>query len=205
MAVVNVLARFREVDGRDSMGRASIWQGNAGALFGNNAVYADPIITVATVTTQARTTATAQYTIGGGLYSKASTDNFWTLGVAGSNTTVPINSWQKYALMVDDAGVATVQEATPSTVSAAAVRWPNVTALAGSNPANPWAPLTFLLNGSRCIFGILTVQTAAGTFVPGTTAIATAGAITVSFRGGIDPSLNPILANERGLVAGIAF
>ena len=204
MAVVNVLARFREVDGRDSMARASIWQGNAGTLFGNNVVYADPVLAIATVTSQVKTTAVAPYTVGGSLYSKGITDNFWTLGAAGAATTVAINSWQKYALCVDDAGVATVVEATQSTVSALAIRWDNVTPLAGTFPKNPWAALAAILNASRCVFGILTVATTSGTFIPGTTLLGAAG-ITATLKGSIDPSLNPILANETGKIAGINF
>lgn len=204
MAVAQVLARFREIDGRDSMGRASIWQGNAGTLFGNNVVYSDPVLAIATVTSQVKTTATAPYTVGGSLFSKVATDNLWTLGVAGSLTTVAINSWQKYALCIDDVGVATVVEAKQSTVSAVAVTWENVTPLAGTFPKNQWAALCAILNASRCIFGVMTVQTTTGTFIPGTTLLGAAG-ITTTFKGSIDPSLNPILANERGLVAGIGF
>lgn len=206
MAVALTLARYREVDGRDSMARASIWQGNAGALFDNNVVYVDPALAVATTATQIKTTATAGFTVGGGLYSKAATDNFWTFGVAGTSaTTVAVSSFQKYAVCVDDAGVATVQEATQSTISAAAVTWGNVTAQAGANPKNPWAALVSILYANRCIFGIVTVATdATHAFIPGTTAFNATG-ITTTFRGSIDPALNPVIANERGLIAGRDF
>ena len=204
MAVINVLARYREIDGRDSMGRASIWQGNAGTLFGNNVVYSDPVLAIATTATKIKTTVTAPYTVGGGLYSFAATDNVWTFGVAASLTTVAINSFQKYAVCIDDVGVATVQEATPSTVSAIAVRWDNASALAGTFNKNPWGALTAILNASRCIFGVVTVATTTGTFIPGTTAFNAAG-ITTTFRASIEPALNPVLANERGLIAGIGF
>ena len=200
MSVAQVLARFREVDGRDSMSRASIWQGNAGTLFGNNVVYSDPGLATATVTSQVKTTAVTTFTVGGTIFSKGITDNFWTL----AGTTVAINSWQKYALCVDDTGVATVVEATQSTVSAAAIRWANVTPLAGTFTKNPWAALAAILNASRCIFGVLTVATTSGTFIPGTTLLGAAG-ITATYAGSIDPSLNPILANETGKIAGINF
>ena len=186
------------------MARASIWQGNAGTFFGNNVVYSDPGLAIATVTSQVKTTVAAAYTIGGGLYSKGISDNFWTLGVAGSNTTVALNSFQKYALCVDDLGVATVVEATQSTVSALGVKWDNVTALGGTFNKNPWAALTSILSASRSIFGILTVATTTGTFIPGTTLLGAAG-ITATFRASIEPALNPVLANERGLIAGINF
>ena len=205
MAVVNTLARYREIDGRDSMGRASIWQGNAGTLFGNNAAYADAVLAIATVTSKVKSTATMPYTVGGSLFSLAATDNFWTLGGATSATVVAVGSFQKYALCVDDAGVMTVQEAKQSTVSAAAVTWENVTGLAGTFPKNQWAAITAILNASRCIAGILTIATnASTTFTPGTTLLGAAG-ITATFKGSIDTSLMPILANERGLIAGISF
>ena len=137
-------------------------------------------------------------------YSKAATDNFWTLGSATSNTTVAINSFQKYALCVDDTGVATVQEATQSTVSAAAITWYNVTPIAGGGNKSSWAALCAILNASKCIFGVVTVATTSGTFIPGTTLLGAAG-ITTTYQAGIEPALNPLLANERGLVAGISF
>ena len=204
MTVAQTFARYREIDGRDSMGRASIWQGNAGAYFGNNAVYVDPALAIATTTTQIKTTASAQFTVGGKLFTKAATDNFWTFGVAGSNTTVAVGSVQKYAVCVDDAGVATVQEATQA-ATAAAVSWANVAAQAKANPQNLWAPLITILAASRCVFGIVTVTTdATHTFIPGTTAFNATG-ITTTFNGGIEPALNPIIANERGLIAGRDF
>jgi len=204
MAVINVLGRFHEADGRDSMGRASLWQGNAGTLYGNNVVYSDPVLAIATTATKVRTTVTAPYTIGGGLYSFVATDNVWTFGVAASLTTVAINSWQKYAVCIDDVGVATVQEGLQTTVSALAVKWENVTPLAGAFPKNPWGALAAILNASRCIFGVVTVATTTAPFIPGVTAFNAAG-ITTTFRGSIEPALNPILASTRGLVVGIGI
>lgn len=205
MAVATVVARYRELDGRDSMARASMWQGNAGTLYGNNVVYADPGLAIALTASKVKTTASAQYTIGGGIYTKAATDNFWTLGSATSATTVPTGGFQKYALLVDDTGAATVQEATFNSVSLATVSWANVAAAAKANPANPWAPLCTMLNNSACIFGILSVTNASGAnFVPGTTLLSAAG-ITTAFRASIEPQLNPVLANERGLIVGISI
>src|SRR5438132_506365 len=108
MTVVLSTAKYREVGGRDALERASIWAGNAGTLFGLNAAYAACGAGIATTATKVRSNAATAFTIGGQLFSKASTDNLWTL----SGGVVPVSSWQKYALMIDDAGVATVQEAT---------------------------------------------------------------------------------------------
>lgn len=203
MAVALSFAKYREIDGRDSMARASIWQGNAGAYFGNNSVYADPALAIATTAQQIKTTASAQFTVGGKLFTKAATDNLWTFGVAGSNTTVAVGFTQKYAVCIDDAGAATVQEATQA-LTAGAVTWANVTAAAKANPQNAWAPLISILNASRAIFGIVTVVNVTNPFIPGTTAFNAAG-VTTTFNGGIEPALNPILANERGLIAGRDF
>lgn len=204
MTVAQNFARYREIDGRDSMSRASLWQGNAGTLFGSNCAYNDAALATATVTSKVKTTATLAYTVGGKLFSKAATDNFWTLGVAGSNTTVPVGGFQKYALMIDDAGVATVQEATPSLVSLAAVLWGNVTPQALANPQNQWAPIISMLQASRMIAGILSIVNATNPFIPGTTLLGAAG-VTATYNGGIDPSLMPLIANERGLILGLNF
>lgn len=200
MTVVQTFARYREIDGRDSMSRASIWQGNAGAYFGNNCAYADCGAATAATTSKVKTTATLPFTVGGKLFSLGATDNFWTL----AGVVVAVGSFQKYALMVDDAGVATVQEATQAS-TAALVNWQNVTAQAKANPQNAWAPIIAMLAASRCVAAILTVATdATHTFTPGTTLLGAAG-ITATYSGGIDPSLMPILANERGLIAGRDF
>lgn len=205
MTVVLSTAKYREVGGRDALERASIWAGNAGTLFGLNAAYAACGAGIATTTTKVRSNAATAFTIGGQLFSKASTDNLWTLGGAGSATVVPASSFQKYALMIDDAGVATVQEATASQVSAAAVTWANVVAAAKANPQNLWAPIISLLSASRCVFTVITVATNGATqFTPGTTALNAAG-ITTTYQDGIDPSLMPILVNERGLIHGLSI
>lgn len=203
MAITLGKAFYKElIVGRDSMERALAWQSNASTLYGLNMVYAKPSIAQATTTTKAKTTAAANYVVGGNLFNLAISDNFWTLGVAGSNTTVAANSFQKYFLMVTDAGVASVQEATQSTASLAQVSFGNIAAAAGANPKNPWAPLIAMLNGSQAIFGYISVSTGASTFVPGTTALATGGGTTVTFTDGIDPLLLPLVYNERSLLLG---
>ena len=175
MTVTLSQAKYREQAGRDSMERASLWQLAAAVLHGLNRVTVDPVLATATVTSQVKTTGAAGFTVGGQLYSKAATDNFWTL----SGAVVPINSWQKYLLMVSDAGAASVQEGVASSISAAAVGWGNVVAAAGANPKNPWAALCSVLNASRCIFGVVTVATnGSTTFTPGTTLLGAAGITT---------------------------
>ena len=203
MAITLSLAKYKELGGRDSLERASIWQGNAGSIYGLNAVYAASGAAQATTATQAKTVNTTPYTVGGRLFSKGATDNFWTLGVAGSATVVAASSWQKYLLCVDDAGAATVVEGTQSTVSAAAVTWGNIAAAQGANPKNLWASLISVLNASRCIFAVATVATdSTHTFTPGTTAFNGTG-ITTTFIDGIDSSLYPLMANESGLLVGL--
>jgi hypothetical protein len=198
MAITLSTAKYREAaSGRDSLERASLWQGNAGTIFGLNCVYGAPAVATATVTSQVKTTAASQYSVGGRIFTKGATDNFWTL----AGTTVALNSWQKYLLCVDDAGVATVVEGTQSTVSAAGVTWGNVSPAAKAFNQNPWAPLITVLSASRCIFGVLTVATTTGTFIPGTTLLGAAG-ITATFIDGIDASLSPLMANESGLLIG---
>lgn len=190
--------KFRETSGRDSLERASLWQGNAGTAFGLNCAYSGAGCATATTTSKAKIVNTTAYTVGGKILSKGATDNFWTL----AGTTVAASSWQKYLLLIDDAGAASIQEGTQSTVSAAAVSWGNVTAAAKAFPQNPWAPLISILSASKAILGVLTIATdSTHTFVPGTTLLGAAG-ITATFIDGIDPSLMPLMANDSGLLIG---
>lgn len=202
MAIALGKAVYREaIIGRDSMERAMAWQGAAGTLFGLSQVYADPGLAVATVTSQVKSTNSAQYLIAGVGKTKAATDNFWTL----AGTTVAVSSFQKYALLVDDTGAASVQEATQNTVSLASVSWANVTPLAKAVPQNPWAPLLAMLNQSKCVFGILSIATnSSTTFVPGTTLLGAAG-ITATFNWSIDPVLLPMIYNDKNLLLGLNF
>lgn len=198
MTVALSSVRFREMAGRDSLERASLWQGNAGTIYGLNCAYAAAGAAQATTTSQAKIVNTTPYAIGGKLFSKSATDNFWTL----AGTTVAANSWQKYLLCISDTGTASVVEGTQSTVSAAAVGWGNVTPAAKAFPQNPWAALVTVLSSSRCILSVLTIATdSSHTFVPGTTALNAAG-ITATFADGIDPTLFPLMANDTGLLIG---
>lgn len=198
MTISLVSTRFRESSGRDGLERASLWQGNAGTVFGLNCAYSGAGCATATTTTQAKIVNTTAYTVGGKILSKGATDNFWTL----AGTTVAASSWQKYLLCISDTGTASVVEGTQSTVSAAAVGWGNVTAAAKAFPQNPWAPIITVLSASRAILGVLTIATdSSHTFIPGTTALNATG-ITATFIDGIDPSLMPVMANETGLLVG---
>ena len=126
-------------------------------------------------------------------YSKAATDNFWTL----SGTTVAASSFQKYALLIDTAGAASIQEATQSIVSAAAVSWANVSQL------SPWAPFLTTVGSTKAIAGVLTIATdATHTFVPGTTLLGATG-IMAMFADGIDQSLLPLMGNATGGIVGL--
>lgn len=146
----------------------------------------------ATVTSQAKTVSTITSVIAGRFFSKAATDNFWTL----SGTTIAASSWNKYALMIDTAGAASVQEATQSKVSAAAVVWTNVSNL------SRWAPFLTMIGNTKIIAAVLTVATdATHTFIPGTTLLGAAG-ITATFIDGIDQSILPLIGNEGGLIFG---
>jgi hypothetical protein len=177
MTVTLSKARYREEGGRDSLARASVQQGNAGAIFGLNCVYAACGATTATTTSKVKTVNSTQFTVGGQIFTKAATDNFWTLGSTTSATVVAASSFQKYLLCVDDAGVATVVEGTQSLISAASVGWQNIPLIGNAGfgmavtaPKDPWAAIVAVLNASRCIFAVLTVATnSSTTFTPGTT------------------------------------
>lgn len=125
-----------------------------------------------TTAAKAKTVNTATYTIDGVFKTKAGTDDFWTF----SGVTVAVSSWQKYLLLIDASGTASILAGTQSTVSAAAVVL----------PAPPDA---------KCILAVLTIATdGSTTFVPGTTALNAAG-ITATFVDGIDAGLIPNLVD----------
>lgn len=116
-----------------------------------------------TTATKAKTTNNTTYICGGAPIAKAATDDLWTL----SGTTVAVSSWQKYLLLLDASGTASIQEGVQSTTSAAAVKM-----------ARPAAGQT--------VIGVITVATnGSTTFIPGTTALNAAG-ITATFVDGFD-------------------
>lgn len=129
-----------------------------------NSVAGKAQVATATVTSQVKTTNQVDFFCSGSVFRKAATDNFWTL----TGGVLAISSWRKYALVVDNAGTATVVAGTDSTVSAAAAGLP-------------------ALPAGKCVFGILTVATnGATTFTPGTTLLGAAG-ITATYVDGLDP------------------
>lgn len=183
---------------RRSMEKAAVELANATAAYSLNMPLSSAATTVATTTSKAKTTATLSYQIAGSFYSLAATDNYWTLGGATSATTVAASSWQKYLLLVDTAGTATVQEGVQSLISASGVTFNNVSGL------GKWASLLTVLNAGKIIAGVLTIATdSTHTFVPGTTAVATGSGITASYLNGLDQSLLPLLANQTGILMGI--
>lgn len=149
-------------------------------------------VATATTTSKAKTVNSLQYSIAGVQYTKGATDNFWTL----SGTTVAAASWQKYLLLIDTSGAASVQEGTQSVVSAASVTWTNISGMSS------WAPIISLLSGSKAVVATLTIATdATHTFIPGTTLLGATG-ITATFADGIDQSLLPSIANQMGTLIG---
>lgn len=183
---------------RRSMEKASVELANALAAYALNMPLASAGITTATTTSKVKTVNTMPYQIAGAFYSLAGSDNFWTLGGTTSATTVAASSWQKYILLVDTAGTATVQEGVQSLIGAANVTFSNVSGL------GRWAPLISLLNAGKVIAGVVTIATdSTHTFTPGTTAVATGSGITATFTNGLDQTLLPLLANQTGLLMGL--
>lgn len=148
----------------------------------------------ATTTSQVKTVNTLTFLINGAFKSKAATDNFWTL----AGTLVAASSFQKYALLIDASGAATIQEATQNNVSAATVSWANVSRVSDAAPL-----LTITAGGTKAVAGVLTVATdATHTFTPGTTLLGAAG-ITATYIDGLDPSLLPLIGDQVGNAAGL--
>lgn len=178
---------------RRSMEKASVELANAGMAYMLNMPLSSGAIAIATTTTKVKTAATITYSINGQPLSLSATDNFWTLAGA----VVAASSWQKYLLLVDASGTASIQEATQSLISAAAVSYANISGL------GKWAPLLTILNAGKIIAGFLTVATdATHTFTPGTTALGATG-ITTTYTNWMDPYLTPLLANQTGVLMGI--
>jgi hypothetical protein len=152
------------------------------ALLTLNAALSTATPTAGTTTSRARTTAASTYTIDGIFKAKASTDNLFDLtplaaSVVGNAAKAQHNI---YLLVLDAAGAATVVAGTPADTLAAVTL-----------PAVP---------DGKCIIGYVNVSVAAGSvFTPGTTALATAGAYTVSFGDGFPVQYLPLLTGPSGL------
>lgn len=177
---------------RQTIQRAAADCANAAAALGLNRILTSGAIAIGTTTTKVQAAADITFTIGGAFFLKGDTDDLWTL----SGSVVPASSWQKYLLLLDSAGTASIQEATPSQVSADAVSWTNV------NHLSPWGPLLSVLDDGKVIAGVLTIATdATHTFTPGTTALSATG-ITDTYTNGIDGSLLPLIGNTAGSILG---
>ena len=120
-------------------------------------------LATATVTSQVKTvTAATDYIVDGVLLSKAATDNFWTL----TGATFAAGLSNKWLLLVNAAGAASVAIGTPAATLAAVVL-----------PAIP---------ASKAVFAVLNVVNATNPFIPGTTLLGAAG-VTATYTQGLDP------------------
>jgi hypothetical protein len=191
---MTLITTLRPVDvARGSLAKATADLANATGASFLSRVAGNAALAIGTTKSKVTLGATTAYTVNGNFYSKTGAADVWTL----SGTTVAASSWQKYVLLLDASGTATIQEATQSTISAAAVSYANISGL------SPWAPLLSLLNAGTTPIGVLTVATdATHTFIPGTTLLDAAG-ITYSVINGIDPYLLLLLANQAGTVVGL--
>lgn len=184
---------FHDQLARAGMERSTAALANAVTLLDLNRALTAAGTARGTTAAKAKTVNTLTFTIAGAFFSKAGTDDFWTL----SGTVVAAASFQKYLLLIDAAGAASIQQGTQSTISAASVAWTSVTATAG-NVQTGHGPLITVLNAGKAIVGVLTIATdATHTFTPGTTALNATG-ITATFADGIDASLIPLVCNEQG-------
>lgn len=185
-------ANYIDTGPRGSLIRGAAELGNALGAYGLSRALTAAGCATGGTTTKAKTAATLTYTVAGTFYSKNATDDFWTL----SGTAVAAASWQKYLLLIDTAGAASIQEGMQSKVAAASVVWTNIAAY------SKWAAFLTALGSTKAIAGVLTVATdATHTFTPGTTALDAAG-ITATFIDGIDQSILPLLAGPTGTLIG---
>lgn len=161
-----------------SVERAAVVLTNLSALLHANRCLANPGIAIGTTVQKVKTVNAVSYRIEGALFTKAATDDFWTL----SGTTIPDGSTNVILLLVDAAGAASVLEGTPAT-TAGAVRL----------PALPQA---------KAVMGYLTIATAGATFVPGTTAL-NAGTATVTYTNGMPAGYFSQIADLAGTVVSV--
>jgi len=161
------------LSGRPGAGGALMQSFNAFLMEENNAALTACGSAQATTTTKVKTTNTLTYLIDGVFKSKTATDNFWTLtGTAvtagGSGATM------HYALCIDGSGAASVIQG-PTNQGSTTVWTPA--------PAN-------MMPNDLCVAAVLKIALTAGTtFTPGTTNVATAGGVTVTFEDGCDATL----------------
>lgn len=131
----------------------------------------------ATTTTKAKSTATIVYYIEGvGLKSKAATDNLWDPAPLAVPAALAANQSVILLLLLDAAGAATVAQSSVAATLAACV-------------------LPRPLPAAKAVVGTISITAgAATTFTPGTTALATAGALTVTFADGFTLRNSDLLA-----------
>ena len=126
-------------------------------------------LAIGTTNSKAKTVNPITYTINGRTYTKAATDDLFTL----AGTTLAARQTGVFWLWLDSAGTASVtqsdiKEASTSTSTttryvSGAFEWPDVV--------------------DKCLVGALSVTNAGSTFVPGTTALTT---VTTYINGGPD-------------------
>lgn len=149
-------------------------------IISRNRCMANAAIARGTTAAKVKTVNSISYAIDGALFTKAGTDDFWTL----SGTTVADGFANKYVLYIDSAGAASIAEGTQA-ATAAAVTLPALAA-------------------SKSVVGVLTVATSGATFVPGTTAL-NAGTVTATFVNGFDSGYFTATAAKIGSLAGTAL
>jgi len=131
-----------------------------------NRLMTDGGVAVGGTTQNVQLVNTINYTINGEFKSKGATDDLWTL--EGSAVTTP--NYNKYVLMLDGSGTATVNAGTQAS-AAASVTLP-------------------ALESSYCVVGVVTVRAVTANFTPGTTSLGSAD-IDVTYFDGFDPLYIP--------------
>ncbi len=140
-------------------------------LLYQNRVLTAAAVATGTTTSKVKTVATATFTIDGTFKTKAATDDLWTL----SGTVVAASMFQKYLLLLNAAGTASIQEGIQASAAAGVV--------------------FNTLPDAKAIIGIATVATdSSTTFTPGTTLLGAAG-ITTTYVDGFDNSLLPLVGD----------
>lgn len=154
----------RVVAPRGSSARQALISLNELILLNNNRCWANPLVAVGTTTSKVKTTNSVSFSVDGALYTKAATDDFWTL----SGSVLAVSSFRVILLLVNAAGTMSIASSSDSLVSAAKCVLPDITTT---------------LDG-KAIFGYITVATnSSTTFTPGTTLLGAAGITTTYFSG----------------------